>query len=99
MPDHLHVILRGQEDTSDLLACMSMYKRLSGEWMSESDAEGRWQRSFYDRILRPTPEGRRQVLYVLLNPVRANLVTDPWTYPFTGSIGHNLDEMVSDLFW
>lgn len=99
MPDHAHIILMGKTLTSDTMACMIDFKRETGLWLKENAAHITWQESFYDHILRPSEDWKKQVFYVLQNPLRAGLVQDMWTYPFTGSIGHDLLELVNDLSW
>ena len=99
MPDHAHIILMGQSDSSDSIECMIDFKRETGIWLGSNAADIAWQESFYDRILRPSMGWKNQVFYVLQNPVRAGLVEDVWAYPFTGSIGHNLLDLVNDLSW
>jgi len=56
----------------------------------------RWERSFYDRIIRARELGNK-VRYVLNNPVRARLVSDWRDYPFTGAIGLDLEVFVEEL--
>jgi len=48
-------------------------------------------------VIRKSDDWRRQVAYVLKNPVRAGLVEDPFAYPFTGSIGYDLYELIAGM--
>lgn len=52
----------------------------------------RWQKDFYDHIIRDERELHRQIKYVLENPVRKGMVSDGRRYPFKGSTIFNLDE-------
>lgn len=84
MPDHLHVIARGETPHSDLWRAMVDWKQRSGFWLSREYPEVRWQKDFYDSIIRSQTELNHQIRYILLNPVRAELVAQWRDYPFTG---------------
>ncbi|MEK6649934.1 MAG: transposase [Bacteroidota bacterium] len=91
MPEHLHVILRGTEDTSDAYCAMKMFKQKSGFWLAHRTPAIWWQKDFYDHILRSEEKLEIHVRYILENPLRAGLV-DRWQdYPFKGSTVHNID--------
>jgi putative transposase len=89
MPDHLHVVLLGIADHARPKDAFIRFKQRSGFLLGKNSAA--WQKSFYDHVLRDTADTPRQVLYVLNNPVRAGLVSDPREYPFSGAIGMDLD--------
>ena len=93
---HLHLVLLGNSDGTDLLQVVAHFKQATGHWPSLHRPSVRWQRSFYDRILR-AHEVHRMISYVLDNPVRRNLVDDWRKYPFTGAIGLNLEEFLESL--
>jgi REP element-mobilizing transposase RayT len=90
MPDHLHIILRGETDDADLYACVVQVKR------SFSYALGRriWQKDFFDHLIRDRNDLAQQIMYVLFNPVRAGLVQEWWQYHGSGSLSGTLDEML-----
>ncbi|MBI3194841.1 MAG: transposase [Ignavibacteriae bacterium] len=92
MPDHCHILLRGNEDTSDVLECMNMFKQHTGFWLYKEYSEIHWQKDFYDHILRSEEDVRTVTLYILNNPVRKELVGHWKEYPFKGSSVHNLEE-------
>lgn len=94
MPDHLHVMLWGQSAEADAWRSMVRFKQRSGYWLSQSGQSVRWQKDFYDRVLRPHEDWRRHVRYIAANPVRAGLVERWDRYPFTGAIGHDLEAIV-----
>jgi putative transposase len=83
MPDHLHVILRGQTAEADTWAAMFGFKRRSGVWLSKALGVA-WQKGFYDEILSSGKEADAMVGYVLANPVRKGIVEDWWDYQFNG---------------
>lgn len=96
MPDHLHLILCGQTVTSDAKAAMDAFKTQTGLWLGECRPEFAWQDGYHDHIIRRSDDWRRQVFYVYMNPRRKGLVDDPMAWPFTGSIGFDLEELLID---
>lgn len=98
MPDHLHLVIRGMTDTSAPKRAAEAFKRDSGMWLAENRPNLEWQKDFYDRILRYN-EISATVRYLALNPVRAGLTSDINAWPFTGSLGYNLSEVLQDAFW
>lgn len=92
MPEHVHLILRGQTDESDVLRAMGLFKQLSGFWLSCNFPTVRWQRNFYDHVIQGERELQRHVRYVLYNPVKAGFVKHWKDYLLKGSTLHKLDE-------
>ena len=88
MPSHVHVILQGTGGSADTWRAMVEFKQRSGFWLSRHLPGTRWQKDFYDHILRSEDEVRDALVYIAANPLRARLVRDPAEYPFTGSIRH-----------
>jgi putative transposase len=95
MKEHVHALLAGLEDTTDLRAFMNTFKQRSG-WAFKRDRRGRlWQGSYYDHVLREE-EGTAGVLaYIVNNPVSAGLVVGPLEYPYWGSLTHTREEIVA----
>ena len=87
MPDHVHVIFQGTGRSADTWRAMVAFKQRSGFWLSRQVPGTRWQKDFYDHILRSEEEVRDALVYIAANPMRAGLVRYPAEYPFTGSIG------------
>jgi len=94
MPDHLHVISMGMTHHSDGKRAMDAFEQKSADLLYSSGDHFRWQKDYHDRIIRRSEEWRKQVFYVFLNPVRSKIVSDPRGYPFTGSIGYDLEELL-----
>lgn len=92
MPDHCHILLRGNEETSDVLQCMYMFKQQTGYWLYKEYPQIHWQKDFYDRVLRREEDAGTAVEYILNNPVRKGLVEDWKDYPFKGPTIHNFEE-------
>ena len=94
MPDHQHLIFTGTTGNSNVLGAMVKYKQKTGFWMSTNKPEMRWQKDFYDHIIRTNENIATQVRYILDNPVRKGLVTCWHEYPFKGSIGCNIEDIL-----
>ncbi len=73
MPDHLHAILLGLNEDARVKVALARFKQRSAYWMARHHPGVRWQKDFYDHILRPDEDQTRQVAYILNNPVRARL--------------------------
>jgi putative transposase len=91
MPDHVHLIVSGNEDDADNLKFLTAFKQKTGFWMSRNHIEARWQKDFFDHVIRKDENLSALIAYILDNPVRKGLVADWRDYPFKGSIGCNLD--------
>jgi REP element-mobilizing transposase RayT len=98
MPDHLHVVILGLDRTSRVKRAMEAFKESSGTWLKYNRPNVEWQDDFYDEIVRGSKGWAQQIRYVALNPVRAGLAEHIHAYPFTGSIGCDLDESCSTRF-
>jgi REP-associated tyrosine transposase len=94
MPDHQHLILTGITGNSNVWGAVVKYKQKTGFWMSENKPELRWQKDFYDHIIRKKEDIAAQVRYLLNNPVREGLVSMWQEYPFKGSIGCELEDIL-----
>ena len=91
MPDHQHLIVKGTAKDSDLWKFVVNYKQKTGFWMSNNRPGTKWQKDFYDHVIRKDEAIATQVRYVLDNPVRKGLVSSWQEYPFKGSIGCQLE--------
>ena len=94
MPDHLHLILEGISEKSDLWKAIVMFKQQTGFWFSKNMEDVKWQKDFYDHIPRKDEDLKKLILYILNNPVRKNIVTRWQDYPFLGSIDYDLEEIL-----
>jgi REP element-mobilizing transposase RayT len=97
MPDHAHLISLGTNDESDLILGLEEFKQVTGHWLGANHPEFKWQKSFYDRVIRSTEELAATVRYVLDNPVRAGLVSNWFEYPYTGAVGFDLNTFLDEL--
>ena len=99
MPDHLHVLVTGTTDGADSLAAMEKFKDLSGWWLYRHRPKLKWQKDFYDHSVRYHEGWETQARYIALNPVRRGLAKDGASWPFTGSIGYDVKDILGDAFW
>jgi REP element-mobilizing transposase RayT len=92
MPDHLHILLVGDEKSS-LHKFMKTFKQESSLAFRRAHAGPLWQRSYYDHVLRKEENLEEVALYILNNPVRKRLVDDYKGYAFAGSFMFNIKEL------
>ncbi len=85
MPDHLHLLLAGEDDRSNLKKFVSLFKQKSGYWFKKIFKEDLWHISYYDHVLRKEESIEGVARYILDNPVRKGLVSDYKEYPFSWS--------------
>jgi len=90
MPDHVHLLLQGMSSSADTWKAMVDFKQTSGFWLRQNRLMFRWQKDFYDHIIRYNEDLGAQVRYIAGNPVRKGLVQDWEEYPYTGAIGIDL---------
>jgi len=95
MPGHLHMILTGNKDGSNLMNAVKSYKQKTGFYFSKLEVKNKWQNDFYDHIIRDEKDLGNQILYILINPVRKGLVNHWKDYPYKGSMIYDLDSIES----
>jgi putative transposase len=97
MPDHLHLLVCGEEESSDCLRFITRFKQASGFWYAKRFGDRLWLRYGFERILRESEDTVVVARYILANPVRGGLVTTPRDYPFVGSFVYALDDLLADV--
>jgi len=97
MPDHQHLIITGTRGDSDIWKVIVSYKQKTGFWMSKNKPGMRWQKDFYDHVIRTKKDIATQVRYLLDNPVRKGLASSWDEYPFKGAIGCRLEDVLSGI--
>ena len=97
MPEHQHLIITGVQSVSDIWKAIISYKQKTGFWMSEEEVGARWQKDFYDHVLRRYEDIAVQVRYILDNPVRKGLVPSWKEYPYKGSIGCKIEDVLCGM--
>ncbi len=86
MPDHVHVMVQGQNDASDLIKFVRRFKQATGYRHKRTTGESLWQQSFFDRVLRGKNDLEIVAEYVFANPVKAGLVEEPGEYRLSGGL-------------
>ena len=97
MPDHVHLLVEGLSDTSDLKHFAKMAKQRSGGLHRRRCSVRLWQDGYFERVLRDTDEQRDYARYIINNPVRAGLVANPRDYPHVGSDEYGLDGLIESF--
>jgi REP-associated tyrosine transposase len=85
MPDHLHFLVEGLSDSSDLVKFVDGFKQRTAFEFSKKHGKRLWQRRYYDHILRPNDAIEDVACYIWWNPVRKGLCVEPNVYPLSGS--------------
>jgi putative transposase len=52
MPDHIHLVVEGNSEKSDLWKTITLFKQKSGYWLAKNTKGLKWQKDFYDHIHR-----------------------------------------------
>ncbi|MEO0137840.1 MAG: transposase [candidate division WOR-3 bacterium] len=94
MPDHLHLILEGNSEKSDLWRAVVYFKQKTGYWLSKNNYKVSWQKDFYDHIFRKDEDLKKHIRYILENPVRKGLTDDWRKYKFKGAIDYDLSDIL-----
>jgi len=102
MPEHLHLLVSGNNATSDCLAFINGFKQRSGFAFKQETGQRLWQHKSYDHILRPDEGWQAVACYIWMNPVRTGLCKHPQEWPFSGSQTvdwHRLMSSVVEEVW
>ncbi len=97
MPDHQHLIITGTSNDSDLWKTIVNYKQKTGFWLATNKPFIKWQKDFFDHIIRKDETMAAQVRYILDNPVRKGIVSSRQDYPYKGSTGCRLEDVLAGL--
>ena len=91
------MLISGTSNDSDILGTAVAYKQKTGFWLSRNNPGIKWQKDFYDHIIRKNESIGVQVRYILDNPVRKGLVNSWQHYPYKGSIGCDLNAVLNSI--
>jgi REP-associated tyrosine transposase len=87
MPDHVHLVVEGVHEASDLRRFVKIAKqRVAYVLRRGRGIQTVWQEGYYDRVLRSDEATDVVIRYVLENPVRAGIVTRPEQYEHSGAM-------------
>jgi putative transposase len=73
---------------------MHDFKQATGHLFSKRASGRLWQDGYYDHIVRSEEGVLRVARYIAANPVRARIVPDAASYPYTVSLDWNRDAVV-----
>ena len=99
MPDHLHLLIEGEDEASDALKFAHQAKQRSAFVFSRRFNRKLWQPSFNDHVLRDDEATLSVARYIVENPSRARLVQSPQDYPFAGSSKYSIDQILDAACW
>ncbi|MBP7231040.1 MAG: transposase [Syntrophaceae bacterium] len=87
MPDHLHLLLEGENENADMKLFVRVFKQKTGFAYGRQAVLGKlWQPGYYDHVLRRDEDLREVLKYIFNNPVRKGLVSRYADYPHLGSL-------------
>ena len=95
MPDHLHLLLEGTAQNSDLRRLARDAKQYSGFHGKRLVGGPLWQPSYHDRVLRDDEDTWGVARYIVENPLRAGLAQRADEYPFLGSATVAIKELLA----
>ncbi|WP_231732473.1 MULTISPECIES: transposase [Stenotrophomonas] len=85
MPDHWHGLIQ-LGDKSCLSALVRNIKSNTARYLPDSACRPVWGRGFHDRAMRREDDLRAIARYIVMNPVRAGLVTSVRFYAFWDAV-------------
>ena len=97
MPEHVHLILQGTTFSANVWRAIVDFKQQSGFWLGEHRQMYRWQRGFFDHIIRQNEDLSAQIRYISQNPIRRGLVQAWDEYPYTGAHGIHLKDVINGV--
>jgi putative transposase len=95
MPDHLHLIVTGENDSSELPGMVRAFKSLAAGAVRKIGMFDLWQKGYYDHVLRTGESMDSAAWYVFMNPVRAGLVGQVKEWGLSGSSAFELGKVVA----
>jgi REP element-mobilizing transposase RayT len=81
MPDHWHGLVQLGSSTS-LSSLTRAIKSNTARSLPESISRPVWASGFHDRTVRKDQDLKATARYIIMNPVRAGLVSSPRFYPY-----------------
>jgi putative transposase len=86
MPDHVHLFVCGDDEfvLSRWIADLKQSLARANRWSRKNGQI--WQEGFFDHMLRNEESMNAKWEYIVQNPLRAGLVTNPEEWPYQGEI-------------
>jgi putative transposase len=97
MPDHVHLLVEGLADTSDLRRFAKRAKQRAGAHYALHSGKPLWQEGYFEHVLRGEENAKTIARYIIENPVRAGLVNTPFEYPHIGSDVWILKDLIETI--
>jgi putative transposase len=94
MPDHLHLLIEGINESSDFKRFISEFKQRTGYWFKQNLKKKLWQQSYFEHVLRDEESIKNLIKYIFMNPVRKGLVESYNDYSFLGSFEFDMDSLI-----
>jgi len=85
MPDHIHLLVEGQNEHASLHRFVHSAKMRSGYAHARRFGQRLWQPGYHDRVARRREDVAELTADILENPVRAGPTRSAAEYPFSGS--------------
>jgi len=85
MPDHLHLLVEGQNASADMRRFVTLFKQKTSYWFKRICGNKLWAPNYYEHVLRNEEDTPLVAQYIFRNPVRQGLVDDYASYPYSGS--------------
>ena len=86
MPDHLHWLFQLQEGSLADLLCRIKSRSSRSLNLMQGVQSRLWQRGYHDRAVRRDEDLQAVARYIIMNPLRAGLVTRVGDYPLWDAI-------------
>lgn len=99
MPDHLHLLVEGTAERSNLPPFVALAKQRAAFVVRRALRRRLWQPGYFERVLRDGDDSFAVARYIVQNPVRAGLIGSPALYPFTGSSILTRDQLLESCQW
>jgi len=90
MPGHLHILIEGKHNNSDMRKFISSFKQSVGFYYKKKTGLPLWQVSYYEHVLRREEDTTKVARYIFNNPLRKGLVDDIKKYKSLGSFEFDL---------
>ena len=85
MPDHVHLLIEGQNSNADMKDFVVSFKQRSAYWFEDIHGVKLWAANYYEHVLRNDEATTAVARYIIQNPVRKGIVDDCGSYPYSGS--------------
>lgn len=92
MPDHLHLLIEGSKEDSDMKQFISAYKQHTGFYYKKRTGKPLWQINYYEHVLTKEETIKKVLDYIFENPVRKRIVKDYREYEYLGSFEFDVNQ-------